>query len=30
MVDLTAKPFHLDDTAVAWVQRTIDTFGTRL
>src|SRR6476661_1933328 len=24
MVDLTAKPFHLDTTAVDWVQRTID------
>src|SRR3712207_2218410 len=25
MVDLTAKPFHLDDTAVAWVRSTIDS-----
>ena len=24
MVDLTAKPFNLDDAAVAWVRRTID------
>ena len=24
MVDLTAKPFHLDDAAVAWVRSTID------
>ena len=24
MVDLTAKPFHLDDAAVAWVRGTID------
>ncbi len=24
MVDLTAKPFYLDDTAVAWVRSTID------
>src|SRR3712207_5214630 len=25
MVDLTAKPFHLDDTAVGWVRSTIDS-----
>lgn len=24
MVDLTAKPFYLDDAAVAWVRHTID------
>jgi beta-N-acetylhexosaminidase len=27
MVDLTAKPFFLDDAAVAWVRRTIDAMS---
>src|SRR5690348_2261936 len=28
MVDLTAKPFYLDDAAVAWVRRTIASMTT--
>ena len=25
MVDLTSKPFYLDDAAITWVRRTIDS-----